>query len=199
MLSLLAGIADRLSRRSSNQAFRDEVIGKALAFKMNHIVDRFRRQEEISEFQALELERELKRYLAMCAIYPRITFPMEGPVDELWHVFLTYSVDYRRFCDGIAGRMIHHWPGDGAPNRRSRRPAGHDTFVRIYKDLFGVLPAPHVWPFMDALRQRQRGRSDSYAAGNDGCGGSASSHSFRDSDNSGSSDGGGGGCGGGGD
>jgi len=193
MLSLLAGIADRLSRRGSNQAYRNEIIGKAMAFKMRHIVDRFRHQEEVSEFQALELERELKRYLAMCALHPRITFPMDGLVDKLWHVFLAHTADYRRFCDGVAGRMIDHWPAGGA-NGRSVRPADHATFIRIYKDLFGVLPAAHIWPFMEDLRDRQRRGSDHSAASADGCSGSAHHH-FRDGggDNAGTS-----GCGGGG-
>ncbi|HEY7689052.1 MAG TPA: hypothetical protein VH835_10180 [Dongiaceae bacterium] len=168
MRGLLAGIANRLSGRQAN---REAVIAKAMAFKMRHVVDEYRRKSEVSEFQALELERELKRYLAMCALHPRMTFPMGGPVDDLWHVFLTHTADYRRFCDGIAGRMIHHWPAGSAGGGRTRR-ANHDAFIRIYHRLYGVLPAAHVWPFMEGLfedQSRPRGHqakeSDGYGAG----------------------------------
>ena len=83
MLNLLAGVPYRVFRFGSKHARRGEIIERAMAFRMAHIVERFRRQEGVPELQTLEFERELKRYLAMCAIYPRITFPMDGRVHKL--------------------------------------------------------------------------------------------------------------------
>jgi hypothetical protein len=195
VLNFLAGLG-------SNRTRRDEIIDKAMAFKMGHVVERFRRQKEVSEPQAFEFERELKRYLAMCAIYPRITFPMEGPVDELWHGFLAHPADYRRFCDSVAGRMIHHWPA-GSPKHRGARRADYETFVRVYEKLFGDLPSSNIWPFAKAWHDRRQGDGPTSGAG-EGCsgsGGSRKSWFSRDADggSDGGGDSGGGGCGGGGD
>jgi hypothetical protein len=199
MLNLLAGVPYRILRFGSKHDRGAEIIEKAMAFKMTHVVERFRRQEGVPELQALELERELKRYLAMCAIYPRITFPMDGPVDKLWHVFLAHTADYRRFCDSVAGRMIHHWPAEGSNGRGARR-ADTEIFVRIYEELFGALPSSNIWPFVKGWRERHR---DGVGFGGaDGCsGGSGWSLKSWFSRDSGGADGGsdgGGGCGGGG-
>lgn len=38
-------------------------------------------------------------------------------VDEGWHAFLLHTREYAEFCRMVAGRFIHHLPGDG-----TRRP-----------------------------------------------------------------------------
>jgi len=41
--------------------------------------------------------------------------PGHGPApmpDLGWHTFMTYSPEYSAFCDAIAGRYLHHFPGD---------------------------------------------------------------------------------------
>jgi hypothetical protein len=53
--------------------------------------------------------------------------PMYGPVDRLWHVFLTFTRDYAAFCQAVAGRFIHHRPeAQGAGSQHETR-----RFVRL--------------------------------------------------------------------
>src|SRR5262245_36724734 len=89
---------------------RRRVMAEDMAFPLGDIVARYCKEENVSETYAREVERELRRYLAICAIYPDQTIPMYGPADKLWHVFITFTRDYAAFCQKVAGRFIHHTP-----------------------------------------------------------------------------------------
>ena len=119
------------------------MIERAMRYPFEQVRKRYMQQEDVSETIAREHERELKRYLALCAANPSTNYGMKGPVDDLWHTFLLFTVDYAAFCDRVAGRFIHHVPAS------SSAPVDADDyehFLRDYEVTFGE-PAPaHVWP-----------------------------------------------------
>src|SRR3954447_23969374 len=100
-------------------AERSGVVARAMAFPMEPIVRRYMDEQQLPAEVAREHERELKRYLTLCALYPDSAFGMAGPVDELWHTFITFTLDYARFCDQVAGRFIHHVPATGEPAEKA--------------------------------------------------------------------------------
>ena len=38
-------------------------------------------------------------------------------IDELWHTFILFTNDYRKFCDTTVGEYIHHDPNVNAEDR----------------------------------------------------------------------------------
>jgi hypothetical protein len=123
-----------------------ETIARAMAFPMDPIVARYREEQQLPADVAREHERELKRYLTLCALDADGAYGMNGPVDELWHTFITFTRDYARFCDEVAGRFIHHIP---TPADARREPDGASSYQRTldaYAATFGEEAPPEVWP-----------------------------------------------------
>jgi hypothetical protein len=125
---------------------RQDAIRVAMAYPMSDILTRYRKDTGVSARVAREHERELKRYLALCATRPRGApgYPMAGPVDALWHTFLLFTREYADFCEKVAGHFLHHVPA------REGGPAVPATtlleFLRDYERAYGE-PAPnHIWP-----------------------------------------------------
>lgn len=59
-------------------------------------------------------------FLGTCATATRPIGPSEL-VDIGWHAFILYTVEYRQFCEEIAGRFIEHMPDD-QPDDRPAKP-----------------------------------------------------------------------------
>lgn len=68
------------------------------------------------------------------------------PVDQCWHLHLTYSRDYwERFCPDVLGRPFHHGPTTGGPGELSRHFVQYAETLRSYQAAFGAPPAD-IWP-----------------------------------------------------
>lgn len=123
-----------------------EIITRAASYPMDHVVARYADDEDISVDVATEHERELKRFLALCAANGGKRYGMRGPIDHLWHTFIMFTKDYADFCDSVAGRFIHHVP---EPKGQAATPASrssYEAFLADYEKMFGE-PAPtHLWP-----------------------------------------------------
>lgn len=137
-----------------------DTIRRAMEFPMEHVVRRYADDEGLPLEVAYEHERELKRYLALCATHPGELYRMRGPIDNLWHTFIIFTEDYHRFCEEVAGTFIHHFP-----DRRGEVPAevkreGYQRFLDAYEATYGEPAPPQIWP---------RGRAATKAADEDGC------------------------------
>ena len=119
------------------------LIEQAMTYPFDAIVERYELEEGVPHVIAREHEREVKRYLLLCAVNPTANYGMKGPVDKLWHTFLLFTVDYAHFCETIAGRFIHHVPASAQSRSRS---GAYELFLADYAATFGE-PAPvHLWP-----------------------------------------------------
>lgn len=131
------------------------VVERAMSFPMTQITERYAKEQGLPIESAQEHERELKRYLSLCAINPDAFYGMRGPIDELWHSFVVATREYAAFCDQVSGQFIHHIPGvfvdsDDEPPRRREGDIniveGYKKFLADYEKMFGE-PAPaHLWP-----------------------------------------------------
>lgn len=127
-----------------------EIMMKTMIFPMDTVIARYVRDEKITEEAAREHERELKRYLVLCAAYPEESLGMKGPADNLWHTFIMYTKEYARFCREIAGRFIHHSPSSEEDKRSGKAHADYARFLMLYQKHFGG-PPMHIWPQMPSM------------------------------------------------
>jgi hypothetical protein len=128
-------------------ARQQTVIARALSFPMGNVLERYAADHLASLEEAERLERELKRYLILCALNPGKRYGMGGPVDDLWHTFLLFTQSYAAFCDRVAGRFIHHAPADpAAPGDFRRWQDDYATFWHDYAAVFGEPPPGAIWP-----------------------------------------------------
>src|SRR5436305_2875035 len=121
--------------RHATSPEREQTIARAMAFPMDAIVARYGEEQQLPSEVAREHERELKRFLALCALDPEASYGMNGPVDELWHTFITFTVDYARFCDEVAGHFIHHVPRVDVD--ADEPDDGYERMLVAYEETFG--------------------------------------------------------------
>lgn len=117
-----------------------------LAFEAPYLIDRLTGQHMIpSRDEAIALFQEVKKLLLVQRMHPGHAIPVfSRRVDEAWHQFVLYSVEYRRFCDELFGGYLHHAPAVGAPVGSSDRPAmGFEAFAAAYRALFDEPPSAH--------------------------------------------------------
>jgi hypothetical protein len=127
-----------------------------MGFDMRRILRRYAADHQASLEAAETLERELKRFLVLCALHPGKPYGMAGPVDELWHTFLLFSRLYADFCDKVAGRFIHHEPADkDCPDEPQKLANGYADFRNDYEAVFGEPPPASVWPGITTARHEE--------------------------------------------
>ncbi|MGE2814882.1 hypothetical protein ACQI5H_07015 [Mycobacterium heidelbergense] len=100
---------------------------------------------ETSE-EACALFTELKRYLVLTHVDQTKTWKMHSAyVDEVWHQFVLFTVEYSRFCTKYFGTYRHHFPSN-APGASVGAPpeATLAEFGDRYRDIFGM-DLPQVW------------------------------------------------------
>jgi hypothetical protein len=128
---------------STMTGVQEEVISRAMVFPMDAAVDRYAAENDLPIEVAREHERELKRYLALCALEPEVSYGMKGPVDDLWHTFITFTRDYAGFCDEVAGHFIHHVPNDSS---NGHEDTSYGEMLEAYSATFGEAAPPEFWP-----------------------------------------------------
>jgi hypothetical protein len=118
---------------------------RALSYPLEHVLTRYRLSHDVPPAVALLHERELKRYLLLCAEYPDISLPVSPVIDELWHEFLLHTRDYMAFCNDLAGGFIHHVPMT-AIDSRPAAARQYEILLTLYEEEFRELPPADVWP-----------------------------------------------------
>jgi hypothetical protein len=129
-----------------------EVLASAMSFPMNEVVERYAKEQSLPYDVACEHERELKRYLALCA-RDGAGYGMRGPIDELWHTFIVFTEKYAKFCQQVGGRFLHHSPNT-SPNTSDSKARqqgasigeGYVRFLEAYSSAYGESPPAHLWP-----------------------------------------------------
>lgn len=80
------------------------------------VVDRLRQKKPfdyMTDDQIKEILDEYKRYIAILIINYRNGKRVEMVseiVDEVWHTYILFTNEYRKFCEVIVGEYIHHEP-----------------------------------------------------------------------------------------
>lgn len=95
--------------------------------------------------------RELLRYFVISTLFEDVSFPMAGPSDHFWHIFLLFTRKYNRFCEDVAGKFLHHEPicADSESSSSAEQDLErYNLLLDIYEYLYGIVPPTEVWPRM---------------------------------------------------
>lgn len=86
-------------------------------------------------------EGECKKWLSLCIANKGNSLSMQSlKVDEVWHNFILFTMDYHSFCKKFnSGNYIHHVPNVKKVNNN---PKSND-FNRLYTESFGEMP--NIW------------------------------------------------------
>lgn len=88
---------------------------------------------------------EYKKFIFLCAILPGGASPSK-PIDEAWHLHLTYTHSYwRGLCAGVLGKEIHHYPSKGGPEEKQKHADWYDNTIDNYRSIFGYDPPGDIW------------------------------------------------------
>jgi len=129
---------------------KEYIIATAMSFPMGRVLDRYMVYHDVSLTEAETQERELKRFLALCAIGGgKARYGIGKPVDDLWHELILFTKLYTEFCNIVAGKYIHHksrMPGASRPEADVL--AMNAAFKADYKSAFGEDPPENYWHAM---------------------------------------------------
>ncbi|PGM59581.1 hypothetical protein [Bacillus sp. AFS053548] len=82
------------------------------AWKMGflaNVKERVMEKEDWSNEKYSFMERELKRFFLMAAIFENV--PMYSQeVDKIWHEMILFTKSYHNFCKAFCDEMVHHEP-----------------------------------------------------------------------------------------
>ena len=93
--------------------------------------------------------QEVKKYLALNHLDDGDGYPMfSRVVDEVWHQFVLFTVEYARFSDRFFGYFVHHAPNNAPspPNALPPQARTYADFVTAYEAVFG--PLSPLWDDM---------------------------------------------------
>jgi hypothetical protein len=108
--------------------------------------------------QGRALFTEVKRYLVLNQVDRTKSWKMYSlRVDEVWHQFVLFTVEYFAFCDKYFGHYAHHAPSN-APDPGFGHRAPEATFAEFsdrYREMFGV-ELPDVWDDSTSVTPHRR-------------------------------------------
>ena len=98
------------NKKETNFPSLDDV----LKYENQNIVDGLRKALDISDETAKELFIEGLKWLWYCC-HPKTKGARKidaslAVIDEVWHTFILYTVDYFKFCHHYFGYYLHHAP-----------------------------------------------------------------------------------------
>jgi hypothetical protein len=127
------------------------------------VVERLRQKKifnDMTDGQLKEILDEFKKYMAILVINYRNGKKVEMVselVDEVWHTFILFTNEYRKFCETIIGEYIHHEPNVSSygvdPLFSLKKKQGTEFFYEEYERCFG--PLPDVWTHKQTLETKK--------------------------------------------
>lgn len=127
------------------------------------VAERLRQKKpfnDMTELQFNQILYEFKKYIAILIINYRNGKKVEMVselVDEVWHTFILFTNEYRKFCETIIGEYIHHEPNVSSygvdPLFLFKKKQGTEFFYEEYERCFG--PLPDVWTHKQTLETKK--------------------------------------------
>lgn len=94
---------------------------------------------------ALAVVDEYRRFLVLTQVAGHAVGP-SADVDAAWHLHLTRTVHYERFCREVFGRFLHHEPSRGGASEDKRHRDMVAATLAAYRAAFGVSAPRPAWP-----------------------------------------------------
>lgn len=131
----------------------------ALEFEAPYLIEKLLKDHVVeSAEEGSALFTEVKRYLVLNQIDRTKAWKMYSlRVDEVWHQFVLFTVEYYTFCDKYFGHYAHHAPSN-APDPGFGHRAPEATFAEFadrYRETFGT-ELPDVWDDSTCITPNRR-------------------------------------------
>lgn len=131
----------------------------ALDFEAPYLIEKLLKEHVVdSAEQGRALFTEVKRYLVLNQVDRTKAWKMYSlRVDEVWHQFVLFTVEYSAFCDKYFGCYAHHAPSNAPDPGFGHRPpeASFAEFADRYREFFG-LELPDVWDDSTCITPHRR-------------------------------------------
>lgn len=89
---------------------------------------------------------EYKRFLFLAVVADHPVTPSD-PVDQAWHLHLTYTRSYwDRLCGEVLERPLHHGPTRGGQAESTKYADQYGRTLASYQSYFGEKPPADIWP-----------------------------------------------------
>ena len=96
----------------------------------------------------MRVVREYRRFLVLTQVADGQVCPSDD-VDQAWHLHITRTADYERFCRDVFGRFLHHRPAAAGADEHARHRTMYVATLSQYRRAFGAEAAADVWPAVD--------------------------------------------------
>ncbi len=100
-------------------------LGRVMAYNNNAVVTRIAQELSISETQAVSLFKDTLKFLWLAGKFGRVV--PSTRIDEGWHTFILFTMDYQKFCHKYFGYFLHH-----RPRRPEDKPDGGELRNRTH-------------------------------------------------------------------
>jgi hypothetical protein len=124
---------------TSNAARPRELIAPGL---FSELTDRVATVDGHDQDTAERIIEQALTFLLACARYPDGHLSPSEKVDVGWHAFILHTAEYAEFCERVAGRFIHHRPGNPAWAASGRQTIG--ATIAAIRDA-GLHVDPDLW------------------------------------------------------
>ena len=103
---------------------------------------------------AKRVEIEYKRFLILAVFAGHPVSPSD-PVDQAWHLHLTYTRSYwDGLCKDVLRMPLHHTPSRGGPAEVAKFDFRYLSTIRSYEKIFGFPPNEDIWPCIEYGNER---------------------------------------------
>jgi hypothetical protein len=89
--------------------------------------------------------QEYSRFMALI-YFTKITLTPSEEVDQVWHLHQSFTAHYRKFCDQVYGRFIHHSPTVGGRAETVKFSDFYGKTLGFYAFMFKEAPPVGIWP-----------------------------------------------------
>ncbi len=119
-------------------------------------VNRLARENNWTLKYAERVIQEYRRYVYLVA-KTRSELTPSDPVDQVWHLHLTYTHSYwKELCAQCLGFELHHHPTAGGRQELLRFKKLYRQTLSVYREYFGHMPPEDIWqPPEQRFRQAQ--------------------------------------------
>ena len=111
-----------------------------------HFSRRVARENGWSKDYTWRVIEEYKRFAFLATVAGHPVTPSD-PVDQVWHLHLTYSRSYwEDFCPNVLGKALHHEPTRGGRLEQQKFSEWYWQTLESYERLLGHPPPSDIWP-----------------------------------------------------
>jgi hypothetical protein len=117
-----------------------EIVSRLEKYDISFVFEKLLVDKKISSKDIPLLEREFKRFIALAGFGVAPLAMISPLLDEIWHQFILFTNQYKRFCHDTVGRFIGHQPDT---NMTPIPIIAGENLRSSYNKYFGSIP--DIW------------------------------------------------------